>query len=75
MQKMIAVDPETYEKIVALANTNGRTIGGQITWMLRDITLIPAPAIGGDPVIVLNIKHVKPAPEMELINWEESRMK
>jgi hypothetical protein len=54
MQKMIAVDPETYEKIAALAETNGRTLGGQIKWLVKHVELNPAPE-GGTPVIVLNV--------------------
>jgi hypothetical protein len=54
MQKMIAVDSEVYEKIKALAVNNGRTIGGQVAWFVKNISLIPAPD-DGNPVIVLDV--------------------
>jgi hypothetical protein len=56
MQKMIAVDQETYNKIKALADSNGRTIGGQVAWFVKNISLIPAPD-GATPVVVLNVKE------------------
>jgi hypothetical protein len=52
--KTIAVSPEVYKKIKALAHQNGRTIGKQVEWLVRDISLIPAPE-DGHPITVLNV--------------------
>jgi hypothetical protein len=35
----IAVKPEVYEALVKLAQENGRTIGGQLGWMIKQTNI------------------------------------
>jgi len=62
--KTIAVSPETYAKIEALARQNGRTIGKQMEWLVKHIELIPAPE-GGEPVVLLNVAAKREPQEPE----------
>lgn len=39
----VQLDKETYEKLVALADANGRTIGGQVKMLLKDVEFLPRP--------------------------------
>ena len=56
MQKMIAVDPEVYKKIKALADANGRTIKRQMEWLVKEVELLPAPK-DAHPVPIVYVKQ------------------
>jgi hypothetical protein len=56
MQKMIAVDEETYDEIVRLAQLNHRTIGGQVAWMVERVSEPPHPP-DATPVPVVYVER------------------